>query len=155
MSPPHPDRSATLRIANRDDVAAMHRVRTAVLENRLTSSVITERDYIPAIEATGRGWVIECDGAIVGFAIGNDQTGNIWALFVHPQHERRGYGRRLHDVMVSWLFSRGLSNLWLSTMPNTRAQHFYESAGWLFKRSLPGGESLYEFPVPNTPRSTA
>jgi len=49
MRPPHPDRTATLRIADRHDIAAMHRVRTAVLENRLTSSVITERDYIPAI----------------------------------------------------------------------------------------------------------
>jgi hypothetical protein len=39
----HPDRTPTLRIANRDDIAAMHRVRTAVLENRLTSSVITEQ----------------------------------------------------------------------------------------------------------------
>ena len=133
----------------------MHLVRTAVRENRLTSSVITEQDYIPAIEATGRGWVIDVNGTIVAFAIGNEQTGNIWALFVHPQHERCGYGRRLHDVMVSWLFSRGLSNLWLSTMPNTRAQHFYESAGWLFKRSLPGGESLYELPVPNPARPVA
>lgn len=152
---PCPGRNATLRIAVRDDIAAMHRVRTAVLENRLTSSVITERDYIPAIESTGRGWVVECDGGIVGFAVGNDLTGNIWALFVHPKHERHGYGRSLHDVMVSWLFSRGLRNLWLSTMPNTRAQHFYESAGWTFKRSLPGGESLYEFPVPITPRNAA
>jgi GNAT superfamily N-acetyltransferase len=145
----------TLRIAHRDDIAAMHRVRTAVLENRLTSSVITEQDYIPAIEASGRGWVVKCNGTIVGFAIGNERTGNIWALFVHPEHERRGYGRRLHDVMVSWLFSRGLRNLWLSTMPNSRAEHFYQSAGWLFKRSLPGGESLYELPVPNPPRSGA
>ena len=133
----------------------MHRVRTAVLENRLTSSVITERDYVPAIETTGRGWVIDLDGTIVGFAIGNERTGNIWALFVHPEHERRGYGRRLHDVMVSWLSSRGLTNLWLSTMPNTRAERFYRSAGWLYKRSLPGGESLYEFPVPKPPRSDA
>jgi GNAT superfamily N-acetyltransferase len=98
MRPSPPDRTATLRIANRDDIAAMHRVRTAVLENRLTSSVITERDYIPAIEATGRGWVVECDGAIVGFAIGNEQTGNIWALFVHPRARSCGYGQRLHDV---------------------------------------------------------
>jgi GNAT superfamily N-acetyltransferase len=141
----------TLRIARREDIAAMHLVRTAVRENRLTSSVITEQDYIPAIEATGRGWVIDVNGTIVAFAIGNEQTGNIWALFVHPDHERREYGRRLHDVMVSWLFSRGLKSLWLSTTPNTRAEHFYKEAGWRFKRGLPGGESLYELPAPHLP----
>lgn len=48
----------------------MHRVRLAVRENRLTSR-ITEEDYIPAIEETGRGWVVEVDGGVVGFAVGN------------------------------------------------------------------------------------
>jgi GNAT superfamily N-acetyltransferase len=142
---------ATLREANRADIAAMHRVRVAVRENRLTTLAITEAHYIPAIEATGRGWVVEVNGAVVAFAIGNGQTGNIWALFVHPEHERCGYGRRLHDVMVSWLFSRGLTKLWLSTTPGTRAEHFYKAAGWRFRQCLPNGESMYELQIPNAP----
>ena len=32
--------------------------------------------------------------------------------------------------MVSWLASRGLARLWLTTEPGTRAQRFYEAAGW-------------------------
>jgi len=139
---------AILREANRGDVAAMHRVRVAVRENRLTTSVVTEEHYFPAIEATGRGWVVEVNGAVAAFAVGNGQTGNIWALFVHPEHERCGYGRRLHDIMVSWLFSRGLRKLWLTTTPNTRAEHFYVAAGWQFKRTLPSGESMFELQVP-------
>jgi GNAT superfamily N-acetyltransferase len=142
---------AILREAKRVDVAAMHRVRVAVRENRLTSSAITEAHYIPAIEATGRGWVVEVDGAVVAFAVGNRETGNIWALFVHPEHERRGYGRRLLDVVVSWLASRGLTKLWLSTTPNTRAEHVYKAAGWQFKHCLPGGESMYELRIPKEP----
>jgi GNAT superfamily N-acetyltransferase len=122
----------------------MHRVRLAVRENRLTSSAIREAHYLPAIEVTGRGWVVEVDGAIVAFAIGNAQTGNIWALFVDPDHERRGYGRRLHDVMVEWLFSRGLETLWLTTGPNTRAQGFYEAAGWQRTGMVTGGDVRYE-----------
>ena len=94
----------------------MHRVRLAVRENRLTSRS-TEEDYIPAIEETGRGWVVEVDGGVVGFAVGNAATGNVWALFVEPAHEGQGHGRRLHDAMVEWLFSRGLERLWLSTIP--------------------------------------
>jgi GNAT superfamily N-acetyltransferase len=121
---------AALREARAGDIAGMHRVRLAVRENRLTSSVITEADYVAMIEEHGRGWVVEEAHEIVGFAVGDARDGNIWALFVHPQHERRGHGRRLHDAMVSWLASRGLARLWLTTQPGTRAQRFYEAAGW-------------------------
>jgi GNAT superfamily N-acetyltransferase len=133
-----------LRQATRNDIPAMHRVRLAVRENRLTSSAIREAHYLPAIEVTGRGWVVEVDGAIVAFAVGNEQTGNVWALFVDPDHERRGYGRRLLDVMISWLFSRGLETLWLTTGPNTRAQGFYEAAGWQRTGTVAGGDVRYE-----------
>jgi len=81
---------------------------------------------------------------LVGFAIGNATDGNIWALFVDPEHERRGYGRRLHDTMTQWLRSRGLGQLWLTTEPGTRAQKFYESAGWRFAGTTPRGEARYE-----------
>jgi ribosomal protein S18 acetylase RimI-like enzyme len=46
--------------------------------------------------------------------------------------------------MVEWLFSRGLSRLWLSTQPNTRAQRFYESAGWTRTGWLANGELGFE-----------
>src|SRR5215471_8363280 len=121
---------AVLRQASVTDIAAMHRVRLSVRENRLIFSVITEHDYRKHLEELGRGWVVEIQGEIVGFAIANATDGNVWALFVHPDHERRGYGRQLHDVMVSWLWEQGVSKLWLKTDPGTRAQRFYESAGW-------------------------
>ena len=108
----------------------MHRVRLAVRENRLTSTAITEADYVPAITTTGRGWVIEADGVIVAFAVGNRDSGHIWALFVHPGHEALGYGRQLHDAVLTWLWSQGLERLWLTTEPGTRAQAFYASRGW-------------------------
>lgn len=122
----------------------MHRVRLAVRDNRLTSSAITEADYIPAIEETGRGWVIEDAGGIVGFAVGNARTGNIWALFVDPAHEGRGHGRSLHDAMVRWLWSQGCRRLWLTTEPGTRAQRFYEAAGWRAAGDAAHGEVAYE-----------
>ena len=99
-------------------------------ENRLTSRAISDDEVVHAIEVAGRGWVVEVDRTVVGFAIGNAQDGNIWALFVDPDHEGRGHGRRLHDTMVAWLWSCGLRTLWLSTEPGTRAQRFYSRAGW-------------------------
>ena len=132
-----------LRQALRSDIAAMHRVRLSVRENRLASK-ITAQDYERAIEVTGRGWVVEEDGEVVAFAVGNAQTGNIWALFVDPDHQHRGYGRGLHDTVVEWLFSCGVSRLWLGTEPGTRAHRFYAMAGWIETGKLDNGEVAIE-----------
>ena len=78
-----------LREARREDIPAMHRVRTAVRENRLTSSAITE-------------------------------------------------------AMVSWLRSRGLERLWLTTEPGTRAESFYRAAGWRAAGRTRDGQVRYE-----------
>ncbi len=137
-----------LRVAVAADIRSIQSVRASVRENRLVSTVITDEDVRMAIEETGRGWVVEADGEVVAFAIGNAATGNIWALFVHPSHEGRGYGRQLHDAMVAWLCTSGLQRLWLTTEPGTRAQRFYESAGWKLTGTTAGGELRYELQRP-------
>lgn len=142
-----------VRQALPEDIPAMHRVRLSVRENQLTSAVVTEADYIAAIEHSGRGWIIEVGGAVVGFAIGNAQTGKIWALFVDPSHEGRGYGRQLHDELVSWMWSLGLERLWLTTAPGTRAERFYESAGWVCSGETERGEKQFELSRPATATS--
>lgn len=133
-----------LRQAVAADIPAMHRVRLAVKENRLVSTVISESDYQPAIETSGRGWVVEIDGQVVAFAVGNRTNGNIWALFVDPAHEGRGYGRLLHDEMIKWLEGQGVGKLWLTTEPGTRAERFYEKAGWRRVGSTTQGEARFE-----------
>lgn len=108
----------------------MHVVRLAVRENRLSDpGRITASDYRSAISELGQGWVAEVSGTVVGFAVGY-RTGNIWALFVHPDHEGCGYGKALHSAMVSSLWAQGLRKLWLTTTPATRADAFYRSLGW-------------------------
>ena len=135
----------TLRQAVRADVPGIQRVRHSVRENVLTSGVITDAEVVDYLERTGRGWVVVDEkDEVIAFAIGNAQDGNIWALFVDPEHEARGHGRRLHDTMVAWLWSKGLERLWLSTTPQTRAQRFYERAGWINKGPLPSGELRFE-----------
>lgn len=138
--------SASIRQAIASDVGGMHRVRLSVLENRLVSRRLSEQDYIEEIEVTGRGWVIESEGNIVAFAVGNAATGGIWALFVEPGHEGKGYGRQLHDTMVDWLREQGHDRLWLTTGPDTRASRFYEEAGWRRAGVTADGELRYELP---------
>jgi GNAT superfamily N-acetyltransferase len=132
------------RLAVAADIPGMQRVRASVRENRLVSTVITDEDVRATIERDGRGWVVEDDGEVVAFGVGRATDGNFWALFVHPDHERRGYGRALHDAVVAWLQSRGVERLWLTTEPRTRAQRFYEAAGWRLVARTEKGELLYE-----------
>ena len=121
----------------------------SVRENQLTRSVITERDYVEHLETVGRGWVIETAGQIVAVVVGNAQNGNVWGLFVHPDFERRGFGRRLLDTAVDWLWSQGLTRLWLATEPATRAQSFYEAAGWMNVGTTEHGEMRFELSTPS------
>jgi GNAT superfamily N-acetyltransferase len=133
-----------VRSATEADIPAMQAVRAAVRENALSDPTrITSSDYVAAITTLGYGWVVEADGAILGFAVGY-KSGNIWALFVHPDHEDRGYGKALHVEMVSRLWQEGLSRLWLTTDPGTRAETFYRSQGWRPCGIVPGGELRLE-----------
>jgi GNAT superfamily N-acetyltransferase len=126
----------------------MHRVRMSVHENRLVSVQLTEADYVDAIESRGQGWVVELDGTIVAFAIGDASNASIWALFVDPAFAGRGFGRQLHEAMVSWLWRQGHERLWLTTDPGTRAQRFYEAAGWRSVGPGPHGEVRLELYKP-------
>ena len=139
----------SLRQAARDDIGAIHSVRMSVHENQLTRSVISEADYIDHLETCGRGWVIEVQDRIVAVVIVNARDGNIWGLFVHPDFERRGFGKRLLDVAVDWLWQQGVARLWLTTAPRTRAQGFYESAGWRNVGETSYGELRFELTKPS------
>jgi GNAT superfamily N-acetyltransferase len=136
--------TVSLRLATHDDIDAMHRIRMSVTENQLTSTDISEADYIAEMESNGRGWVIDAQDHVVAFGVANGSTGNIWALFVHPAHERHGYGRRLLDTMVAWLWDQGLTRIWLTTGANTRAERFYRAAGWEVVGQTKAGELLFE-----------
>jgi GNAT superfamily N-acetyltransferase len=130
----------------------MHRVRLAVRENVLSNPArITEADYVEALDVAGLTWVVEADGEIVGFATGY-RTGSVWALFVHPDHEGRGYGTALLEVMVDWLWTLGHAQLTLTTQPGTRAERFYLARGWQRLGIVASGEIRLELVRPQIPR---
>jgi GNAT superfamily N-acetyltransferase len=134
-----------IRVAAEADIAEMHHIRLKVRENPLTKPGLVQPEHYRAmLSERGRGWVAESAGRIVGFAIGDRIDSNIWALFVDPDFEGRGVGRRLHDTMLDWLFAEGAEHLWLGTAPGTRAERFYLSAHWRYARPEPSGEARYE-----------
>ena len=109
-----------LREATRADLAGIWRVRYAVVENTLAPDGIEDDEVIGQLEAGGRGWVVEEDGEIVAFAIGDVRGANVWALFVHPRAEGRGHGSRLHDTMVEWLWTTGWAPCGSAPAPTPR-----------------------------------
>jgi GNAT superfamily N-acetyltransferase len=139
-----------LRLARLADIEAMHAVRLAVRENRLSDPAkVTPEHYRAMLQEHGRGWVHEIDGKVVAFAVGDHRRRNIWALFVAPGFEGRGIGRALHERMVQWLFSRSAEPLWLCTEPNTRAERFYAKAGWQTRGAGRNGEVRFELSCAN------
>jgi nicotinamide riboside kinase/GNAT superfamily N-acetyltransferase len=135
---------ARLRSITRADIPELMRVRASVKENVLRSTVLTEQHYRDALECEGHGFVAEQDGVVIGFALGNGATGNVWALFVDPCHEGLGHGRRLLDALAAWFRARGLDTLWLTTNPHTRAERFYRAAGWEVAGTTSTGELRFE-----------
>lgn len=134
-----------IRVAAATDIAEMHRIRLSVRENKLSDpTTVRLQDYSVMMNEKGRGWVADVNGRIAGFAVADATRANVWALFVDPEFEGFGIGRRLHDTMVDWLFASGVTQAWLSTDPGTRAEGFYLSAGWQPSGVEPGGEARYE-----------
>lgn len=142
--------SSQIRPATGNDIAAMHRIRMSVRENRLVTLSLSEGDYVQHLERRGRGWVAEQDGVVVAFAVADATNGSLWALFVDPDHEGRGHGRRLHDVAVRWLWDMSCGPLWLTTAPATRAAGFYAHLGWQDAGTTTSGERRFELRRPPT-----
>jgi GNAT superfamily N-acetyltransferase len=120
-----------IREANINDIDDYMVVRMAVKENILNNpALVTRKDNEDYLTIHGKGWVCETGNQIVGFSIVGLAQHNIWALFVHPEFEGKGIGRKLHDIMLDWYFTQTEETVWLGTSPNTRAEIFYRKSGW-------------------------
>jgi len=125
------------------DIPNMQRIRNAVRENVLSNpDLVKDSDYAELIEGKGKGWIFETENEMAGFAFADVENQNIWALFVHPDFEKRGIGKQLHDTMLTWYFPSN-DFVWLTTAPNTRAAGFYRKAGWS-EKGLQGKEIRFE-----------
>ena len=128
------------------DVPELFAVRTATRENTLSledlaALGITGTSVREMIRTTHKGWLCEACGRVVGFAMGNGATGEMWVIAVLPEFEGRGIGRRLLELVEEWLWSVGWNEAWLTTDTDTglRAYGFYRKHGWV-DREIKGGD---------------
>jgi GNAT superfamily N-acetyltransferase len=134
-----------IREAVTADIPQIQVVRKLVKENPLPDpSLVTDADCEDYIIRRGKGWVCESGNRIVGFSIISVKDNNVWALFVQPGYDRQGIGRKLHDVMMNWYFTQTDKPVWLGTAPGTRAEKFYEAAGWIRTGIRSNGEIRFE-----------
>ncbi len=82
-------------------------------------------------------FVAETKGLVVGWAVGGpnrdvtfDYAGELYAIYLLPEYQRRGIGLRLTAATVRWLVGEGLSSMILWVLrENHPARRFYEALG--------------------------
>ena len=138
-----------IREATSGDIAAMHAIRLAVRENRLSDPAwLTAEVYLACLADSGAAntWVCETTLGIVGFASARRAQQDIWALFVDPLQEGCGIGGLLLDAATGWLFAHGVEAVQLGTTPGTRADEFYRRKGWQRGETTEKNEMIYRLP---------
>jgi len=117
----------------------------SVRENRLSRpDILSEASYQPYIES-GCCWVVVTEKRIAGFAALDIADRSVWALFVAPDWEGCGIGKKLHETLVIAAAAAGLKNIRLATEAGSRAAGFYEAAGWKYVGQVgKSSEEVYE-----------
>lgn len=137
-----------IRLASQEDIPAIQQVRRAVRENILSDpTLVTDSICAEYLTRRGRGWVCLVAGKVQGFAILDLEQNSVWALFVHPDFEKKGIGRALQQTMLDWYFACGHTSIYLSTDPYTRAESFYRQSAWQAVGVLPNGEIQFVMPL--------
>jgi GNAT superfamily N-acetyltransferase len=132
-----------IRVATAADVPAMHRVRTRVCENRLSSPErISDASYLPYVLSLSI-WLAESPSGVLGFAALDVVEESVRALLIDSCAEGLGIGRALHQRLLAWAQERGIKRLTLSTEQGTRAARFYKRAGWTEAGITPAGEAAF------------
>ena len=114
-----------------EDIPQIQIVRNSEKENQLSNPNLIPDDLVEEfITKRGKGFVCEIDKKIVGFSIVDFVENNVWALFLLPEFEGKGIGKKLHQLMLDEYFSKTKETIWLSTEANSRAETFYKKHGW-------------------------
>lgn len=145
-----------------DDARAVAEVRVsswrAAYHGIVPSDVLDGLDPVAAAKRTSAALadphhpftlrVADRDGAVVGYTITGpyrgggvpENSGEVLAIYAHPDHWSAGVGRALMDDALTHLGAAGLLPVFLWVLrDNARARRFYERAGF----APDGAEHLY------------
>lgn len=136
-----------IRVAQESDIETLFEIRTSVVENYQSREEIAELGITPEslahmLATDCCAWVTEIGNQPVGFSIANATEKTIFGIFVLPSYENKGAGRALMDAAENWLWSQGVTEIWLVTGndPNLRAYGFYLHLNWIPVGVEPDGD---------------
>jgi ribosomal protein S18 acetylase RimI-like enzyme len=145
----------TFREIEARDVAELFKVRISSRENRMTMEAlgsigITPDSTIKALSVSVAGWLCEVSGKIVGFSMGDKDTGEMLVVAVLPEYENAGIGKRLMELLQQWLFAHGHEEIWLleNPDPKVRAYGFYRKLGWVAAGLHESGHQILKLSTP-------
>ena len=80
--------------------------------------------------------VAEADGKVIGFVIfgperaaAAEDRGEVYAVYVRPEHHSRGVGRQLMTAAACRLMGQGMRSLTVWTLEQAESGRFYERLG--------------------------
>ncbi|MGP1373690.1 MAG: GNAT family N-acetyltransferase [Almyronema sp.] len=127
-----------VRVAQLVDIETLFEIRTSVIENHQSREEIAELGITPEtiaqmLQSDCCAWLAELDQQAIGFAIANKTEKTIFGIFVLPDFEGRGAGRKLMQAAESWFRANNIEEIWLVTgnNPDLRAYGFYLHLGWI------------------------
>jgi GNAT superfamily N-acetyltransferase len=109
------------RPADVDRLAAIELAAARLLEGHAPESVLNETtagETLSQAQAEGRLWVALTAGRPVGFAhveLLEPAAAHLQEIDVHPDHGRRGLGRRLVTTVCEWARGAGYGSVTLTT----------------------------------------
>jgi GNAT superfamily N-acetyltransferase len=133
----------TIRRATESDRERISEIRFSVKENILHDRSRVTHDMITWFMTNPGIWLWEEDGKVLGFSAADTRDGTIFALFIDPAHEGRGIGRALFAKALDSLREAGHREGSLTTQPGSRADRFYQRAGWKVIGTSERGERIF------------
>lgn len=113
----------------------------ADLEPFLADAYDVERTRADLADPAKASWIVEADGAAVGFALAGPcnlphpdvtpQSGELKRIYLLNAWQNGGLGRRLFGETLAWLQAQGPRDVWIGVWSeNHGAQRFYERQGF-------------------------
>jgi ribosomal protein S18 acetylase RimI-like enzyme len=141
-----------VRPARRDDAADLARVHIASWQQAYRH--VFPADFLSGLDVVGRTerfrrsieanadlLVAEEEGRVVGFCVSgpadDEGWGEVYAIYVHPEHWGRGFGHELITAAENRLALSGYDRVLLWVIDDhPQARSFYERQGWTLGKPI-------------------
>ena len=116
--------------------------------SRLNYEDRTSRWQAMLAKSSAGVFVAEADNGIVGYAScgatreANEFQGELYAIYILQEHQRRGIGKLLFDKVVSYLLSYNMPSMMVCVLKDNPANAFYDKMGGVLvqEQSIPIGK---------------